>query len=85
MKECYRLDKARTVWELEEIGDVWYQRLKKIKTILDTETDASRVAKAKRIFLSLTIILEKMVVVTAHAHKPMPPGFPVGGLSSSIN
>lgn len=82
---CYKLDKARTVWELEEIGDVWYQRLKKIKAVLDTETDAMRLEKATGIYLALCLRIDKMFMIAAQAHKPMPPGFPAGGLSHSIN
>ena len=87
MKECYRLGSEyslKTASELEEIGDVWYQRLKKIQLLLHTETNPIKIIKAKRIEVELIIILQKMAAIIIHLQQPIrPPLFPSGGICIS--
>lgn len=84
MRTCYKLSDSYTVFEMEEIADIFYQRCKRIKAFLETSTDEKKLRKANILFFRLYFIVVKMTIAVADARLPMPPSFPSGGVPVSM-
>lgn len=84
MRTCYKLNDKYTVFEMEEIADIFYQRCKRMKEFIDTCTDEKKLRKANILFFRLYLIVLKMTTAVADARLPMPPSFPSGGVRVSM-